>query len=408
MAVSGPGEERLRRLLDAGRLLVAEIDAEEILHHVLDAARELTGARFAALGVLDEDHAKLNRFITSGIDEELREQIGELPTGRGVLGALIRDPRPLRLDDVSAHESSVGFPPHHPSMSTFLGVAIKIRGVVFGNLYLTEKAEGASFTEADEAAAGVLAEWAAIAIDRARSAAQNRRKESIAGSEGERRRWSRELHDETLQGMGAIRVLLATALRHGGGPGLERAVEEGIAQLGEEIERLRGLITDLRPAALDELGLGAALEDVRRRAELRDHTHVRMAIALAHELGIAETRLDPDLESTVYRFVQESVRNAGRHAHADLIAVNVVERDDFVTVTIEDDGVGFDVGAKPAGFGLRGLRERVELRGGTLEVMSELGRGTTLTATLPVERASAIASESVETTEDRRVERPAG
>lgn len=366
---------------------------------MLDAARDVTSARFAALGVLDEDHTKLDRFITSGIDEELREQIGELPTGKGVLGVLIRDPKPLRLDEVSAHESSVGFPPHHPPMSTFLGVPITIRGVVFGNLYLSEKAEGASFTEADEAAAGVLAEWAAVAIDRTRSAARSRLQESIAGSERERRRWSRELHDETLQGMGAIRVLLATGLRQGDGPGLERAVEQGIAQLSEEIDRLRGLITDLRPAALDELGLGAALEDVRRRAELRDHTHVRMAIALAHELGIAETRLDPDLESTVYRFVQESLRNAGRHARADLVGVNVVERDDLVTVTVEDDGVGFDVSAKRSGFGLRGLRERVELRGGTLDVTSEPGRGTTLTATLPVVRAA-----SVETTEGRPVE----
>jgi signal transduction histidine kinase len=394
MTSHGPGQEHVRRLLDAGRLLVSDLDSDEVLDRVLEAAREVTGAQYAALGVLDEDHSRLDRFITSGVDEGLHRQIGDLPTGKGVLGVLIRDPKPLRLNDVSDHVSSAGFPPNHPPMRTFLGVPISIRGVVFGNLYLTEKADGASFTEADETAASVLAEWAAVAIDRTRSAAESRLKEGIAAYERERGRWSRELHDETLQGMGAIRVLLASGLRQGAGPGLERAVEEGIAQLSEEIDRLRGLITDLRPAALDELGLGAALEDVRRRAELRDHTHVRMAIALAYELGIEENRLDPELESTVYRFVQESLRNAGRHAQAELISVNLVERDDFVMVTVEDDGVGFDTGARPSGFGLRGLRERVALRGGTFSVRSEPGEGTTLTATLPVVRA-----ESVETTE---------
>jgi signal transduction histidine kinase len=211
-------------------------------------------------------------------------------------------------------------------------------------------------------------------------------RESVAGSERERRRWSRELHDETLQGMGAIRVVLATGLRMGTGEAIEQSVSDGIAQLGEEIDRLRGLITDLRPAALDELGLGPALEEVARRAERRDRIRVSTAIALAFELGIEETRLDPDLESTVYRIVQESLRNAGRHGHAKSISVSVVERDENILVTVDDDGQGFDPTAAAAGFGLRGLRERAALVGGTLTIESRPGAGTSVSATLPVTR----------------------
>jgi signal transduction histidine kinase len=188
--------------------------------------------------------------------------------------------------------------------------------------------------------------------------------------------------------MGAIRVGLATGLRKGPGAELERAVADAIALLGEEIGRLRGLITDLRPAALDEFGLAPALEELARRAELRDDNRVTMTIALANELGIEETRLDPELESTVYRIVQESLRNAGRHAQASVVAVSVIEQDNTLTVTVEDDGAGFDPRASRSGFGLRGLRERADLRGGAITIASEPGAGTTLTATLPVERVT--------------------
>lgn len=392
MSSTSLGTGDLRRLLDAGRLLVSETDFESVLESVLEDAKEITGARYAALGVLDAEGQGLDRFITSGIDAETHARIGDLPTGQGVLGVLITEPQPLRLDKVSEHPQSFGFPDHHPPMGSFLGVPILIRGQVFGNLYLTEKADDAAFSETDEAAAMVLADWAALAIDRTRSEAQDRLRESVAGSERERRRWSRELHDETLQGMGAIRVLLATGMRQGAGPELERFVADAIAQLGEEIDRLRGLITDLRPAALDELGLGPAIEEVARRAELRDHTRISTAIALAHELGIEDTRLDPELESAIYRIVQESLRNAGRHARAATVSVNIVERDDTLVVTIEDDGLGFDTSKSASGFGLRGLRERTQLRGGTLEIESQPGAGTTLTASLPVVRTAPISS----------------
>ena len=161
-------ERRLERLIDTGRTLVSELDLEAVLQRVLDAARELTNARYAALGVLDEQGAALERFLTVGIDEETHRAIGDLPRGRGVLGVLIRDPRPLRLADVGKHARSYGFPLGHPLMKSFLGVPILVRGKPYGNLYLTDKEDADEFDEQDEEAVVVLADWAAIAIENAR------------------------------------------------------------------------------------------------------------------------------------------------------------------------------------------------------------------------------------------------
>src|SRR5215203_3913958 len=161
-------EERLRRLLEVGRSLIAELDPEAVLDRLLDVAQELTDARYAAIGVLDDRREQLERFLTRGIDEDTHRAIGDLPRGRGVLGVLIHVPRPLRLSDVGTHPESYGFPLAHPPMHTFLGVPIVVHGNAWGNLYLTEKGGGGDFTDDDEETATVLADWAAIAIANAR------------------------------------------------------------------------------------------------------------------------------------------------------------------------------------------------------------------------------------------------
>jgi GAF domain-containing protein len=162
------GEGALRRLLDAGRSLVAHLDLERVLEDVLEIAADVTGARYAAVGVLDADRTRLARFVTRGIDEETHRAIGDLPRGRGVLGVLISEPRPLRLANVGEHPRSYGVPAHHPPTDSFLGVPILIRGRALGNLYLTEKEAGGEFTAADEEACVLLAGWAAVAIENAR------------------------------------------------------------------------------------------------------------------------------------------------------------------------------------------------------------------------------------------------
>src|SRR3954449_13614405 len=161
-------EHRLRRLVEVGRSLVTVLDPEAVLERLLEVARELTGAHYAAIGVLDERREQLERFLTAGVDAETARDIGDAPRGRGVLGVLIRDPRPLRLADVGTHPQSYGFPLAHPPMKTFLGVPIMIDGEAWGNLYLTEKAGGQQFSDEDEEATVILADWAAIAIANAR------------------------------------------------------------------------------------------------------------------------------------------------------------------------------------------------------------------------------------------------
>ena len=164
----GLGEQRLERLLELGRSLVGDLDLELVLKRVLEAGRELTGARYAALGILDSRREQLEQFLTVGIDEPTRRELGDLPRGHGVLGVLIHDPRPLRLRSVGDHPQSYGFPLGHPPMGSFLGVPVRIGGEVFGNLYLTDKQGAEEFDEADEQTLVALADWAAIAIANAR------------------------------------------------------------------------------------------------------------------------------------------------------------------------------------------------------------------------------------------------
>ena len=161
-----PDHQKLRRLQAVGRELETEPDPDRILERVLQEARAMTGARFAAIGVLDAARLELERFLTSGVDPAVHQEIGELPHGRGVLGLLISDPEPLRLDDLSAHPQSYGFPPGHPAMRTFLGVPLMIRNEAWGNLYLSEKEDGSGFDDHDMQAATALAEWASAALER--------------------------------------------------------------------------------------------------------------------------------------------------------------------------------------------------------------------------------------------------
>jgi len=163
-----PRPDRTRALIEAGIALSSELSLDAVLQKLVETAAALTDARYAALGVLDPSGEKLERFITTGIDQEARTAIGDLPHGRGILGVLIHDPQPLRLHDLHADPRSVGFPPNHPPMQSFLGAPVNLRGVVYGNLYLTEKAGGVDFEEDDEATLVLLAGQAAVAIENAR------------------------------------------------------------------------------------------------------------------------------------------------------------------------------------------------------------------------------------------------
>jgi signal transduction histidine kinase len=558
-------EDKLRRLLDVGRALVGELDPEAVLHRILDEARELTGARFAALGVLDESRSELERFLTAGIDAAAHRAIGDLPRGRGVLGVLIDDPRPLRLSDVGDHPRSYGFPAAHPAMHSFLGVPIMIRGEAWGNLYLAEKEGGGEFTEEDEEAVVVLSQWAATAIGNARlyedsehrrdqleravrsleaardiadaitgasdlerilelivkrgralvdartvlimlregdelvvaasaghapdarghripmsgstsgevlergrperlvdvgfglrvapeqlgvqdahtalivpmlhrgtglgvlaafdhgleadpfteedeqllrtfaasaanavalsrSVEADRLRSTIAAADAERKRWARELHDQTLQSLGGLRVSLASILGRGDGAAKDERIRQAMEDIEVEIANLRAIISDLRPSLLDDLGLVPAIEamvDRRREAGLE----ITSEIALG-DVGSSRLELDPELETTVYRIVQEALTNVARHARADSARVAVALSRGQVLIEVEDDGSGFDADAPTSGFGLAGMRERVYLSGGTIEIWPGQP-GTLVRVRLPVRPSSEVSTPSV-------------
>jgi signal transduction histidine kinase len=372
-------EQALRQLLLAGRGLVSELDPDRVLGRVLEVAMEITGARYAALGVLNRERTALERFISRGVDEATRERIGDPPTGRGVLGVLIDESRPLRLADVSAAPKSFGFPAHHPPMRTFLGVPIEIGGEPWGNLYLTEKAGGAEFDQADEEAVGVLGEWAAIAIGNARSVAAERLRLSMEAAEQERMQWARELHDETLQGLAATRLMLVTATRRAGGS-VPEGIDRAIKQVDHEIAALRALISDLRPDSLDQHGIAAALRGLAERVESRvSGVQIEVLVGLP-----SRGRPPRALEVAIYRVAQESITNALRHGGAGRLEITLEKSNTTYELTVIDDGSGFDPERTEFGFGIMGMRERAELAGGTLVIDAASGRSTRVVLRIPV------------------------
>lgn len=374
-------EARQERLIEAARALVSETDLDTTLSRVVSAAIEITGARYGALGVLDEERAGLERFIHHGVDEALVSRIGHLPRGRGLLGLLIEDPRPLRVEDIGSHPRSHGFPAGHPPMRTFLGVPIELGGEPWGNLYLTEKAGGVPFDEEDERNVATLAGWAAVAIANARSVAAARLREAMAAAEHERRQWARELHDETLQGLAFLRFTLGSAKENP--QRLGEIAPRMLEQIDLEITNLRALISDLRPDSLDEIGIEAALESLAQRMGQRSD-RVRIEVETSR---FGRDRLRAPLEIAIYRVAQEAITNAVRHGDAERIKVRLRRSKGWVEVSVADDGNGFDPDDVAPGFGLQGMRERAELARGELEIESESGRGATVRLRLPLIRA---------------------
>jgi signal transduction histidine kinase len=539
------GETRLRSLLDAIAAVTGELSLDAVLQRLVEVAVELTGARYGALGVIDRSGSHLERFLTTGIDAETHAAIGDLPRGRGILGVLIRDATPLRLRDIADDPRTVGFPPNHPPMRSFLGVPVMLRGVAYGNLYLTEKEGGEDFTDEDEELVTLLAAQAAVAIENARlyeSATQwSRQLESLievgnalaretdldrildlvarrllellearlvtvllpagedelrfaaAAGEGsaaligttmsssgsksgrvlerrrservdsvlddpevnreitrrlaarsglwvplvvreraigvigvydklgadprfsdgdlrlaetfgsraavavdlsqrvardalrrvveaqelERRRLARELHDETGQALTSILLALRP---------LEAALEKqenraALAELRElvvaTLQDVRRLAVELRPKVLDDFGLVPALE------RLTESFGEQTGIKVDFESRAGAERLPAEVETAIYRIVQESLTNVVKHAHAQRVSILVTRKDGGLTAVVEDDGRGFDTAEAGDGFGLEGMRERVALLDGRLEVESGEA-GTTLVAEVPL------------------------
>jgi len=541
-----PSQNRLRALIEAGLAITSELSLDALLQRLVEAAAELTEARYAALGVIDQSGAGLERFLTTGIDPETHAAIGELPRGGGILGVLIREATPLRLHDLNEDPRAIGFPASHPPMRSFLGVPVLLRGVAYGNLYLTEKARGEEFTAEDEELVGMLAGQAAVAIENARlfeaatdwsrqleslnevgnalatetdlqrlldliarrlrelisarvvtvvlpQGAEEMRFAAVAGEDAdslightmsragsksgrvlerrrservdsvvddlevdrgatrlvgartglwvpmfarersigvieahdklgadarfsdadlrlaetfasraavavdlserlernalgrvldaqevERRRLARELHDETGQALTSI-LLGIKSLEERADPEARKAIAELRELVVATLQDVRRLAVELRPKALDDFGLEAALE--RLTAAFSEQT----GIDVQFEAQFPE-RLPEDVETALYRVIQESLTNVVKHARARRVSILVTRRGATVRAVIEDDGQGFDPAARDGeGSGLNGMQERLTLLGGRLQVESTAGGvGTTVAAEVPL------------------------
>jgi len=245
-------------------------------------------------------------------------------------------------------------------------------------------ADGREFSEEDEHLLMTFAATAANAVSLAQSVEGDRLRGAMAATEAERGRWARELHDETLQSLAGLRMLLTATLSGGEDLASTReAVSGAIAEIAAEMDNLRAIISDLRPPALDELGLLAAIESLVDRHRGRNGHSIDTELSLL-DAGARGAQLDPGFESTVYRIVQEALTNVAKHASADEVHLALLESDRRITVDVQDDGCGFDTRSCSDGFGLSGIRERVNLAGGTLKVHSD-SHGTRILACMPVQ-----------------------
>jgi signal transduction histidine kinase len=542
-------EDRLRALFEASVAIASELSLEALLQRLVETAAAITGARYAALGVIDPSGSQLERFLTTGVDAETHAAIGDLPRGRGILGLLIREAKPLRLHDLGEDPHSVGFPPGHPPMRTFLGAPILLRNVAYGNFYLTEKADGEDFTDEDQELVSLLAAQAAVAIENARlyeaattwstqleslhevgnalavetdldrlldlvarrlrdlldarlvavllpagtdelrfaavargdevgddllgatmsrtasksgrvfERGRSERSDSVLddpevdheimrrfgarsglwvpliarartigliaahdklgadarfsdndvrlaeifasraalavdlsqriardalrrvvdAQELERRRLARELHDETGQALTSILLGLKRLEESVDGETSRAAVGDLRELVVATLQDVRRLAVELRPKVLDDFGLVPALE--RLTETFADQT----GIAVRFESGLGAERLPAEVETALYRIVQESLTNIVKHAHARTISIALTRKPGAVAVVVEDDGQGFDpTDVRDGGYGLEGMRERVGLLDGRLQVESGEGAGTTLVAEVPV------------------------
>ena len=540
------GTDRLRVLVETGIAINSELSLEGVLERIVEAAAGVTDAHYAALGVIDRSGTGLERFVTHGMTDEVEKQIGDLPHGGGILGVLIRDAHNLRLHNLSEHPRSVGFPPGHPAMHTFLGVPILLRGVAYGNLYLTEKDGGGDFTDEDEELVSLLAAqaavavenarlyesataWsqqleslneiggalvgelelgplldlvatrlreligarlvaialpagaglriaaadgegaadleafnslerdsktgrvlergrservdslledpevnqdvtrrlgastglyvpllarerpigvlvahdkmgsdprfssadlrlaeqfanrAAIAVDLSRRVARDALRRVVSGQELERRRLARELHDETGQALTSI-LLGLRAVEEAGSPDEMSTAASNLRELVVgTLQDVRRLAVQLRPKALDDFGLVAAVEHLVQT--FSEATAIRVDL----EAQLGDKRLPAEVETTLYRIVQEALTNIVKHAEASRVSILLVRSSTSATVVIEDDGQGFDPAElRDDGMGIIGMRERVELHDGRLTVESTPGSGATLVAEVPL------------------------
>ena len=366
------------RLLDVILPVASDLSLPVVLERIVAAACDLAGARYGALGVLGEDQA-LVEFITVGIDAETIARIGPPPEGHGVLGLLIWDPKPVRMDDIAQHASSYGFPPHHPPMHSFLGVPVLVRGEVFGNLYLSEKVGAPRFTQEDEDLVVGLAAVAGVAIENARLHARVRDAAVIE----DRERIARDLHDTVIQQLYATGMSLTAALRLAERPEVRERLTRSIDDLDRTMRSIRSTIFALEAA--DREGSAGLRADVVRLV-----TRSENALGFPPRLvldGLVDTLVTEGIADHLLAALRETLSNVAKHAHARRVDVEVTVDGGHAVVRVTDDGVGLPDVPRDGGNGLRNLAERATALGGEFTAERRENGGTVATWRVPLERA---------------------
>jgi signal transduction histidine kinase len=392
MAGVGTETDALRRLLDVALALGAERRTEAVLRVILDAARDLADARYAALGVPD-GAGGFSLFLTAGVDAATWAAIGALPRTHGLLGALLDEPTAIRLADIRTDERFAGWPAAHPDMCSFLGVPIVAGGEVLAELFLADKIadkiadtsagerDGADFTDADQRLVETLAAHAALAVVNAQ---RNERARELSVAQ-ERARLARDLHDSVTQTLFSLSLAAESAVAMAG-PAAEPGLAEQLGRLrelvGSALAEMRSLVDTLRAADLEADGLAAAL---RQRVELLRRVHdVPLSLAVRGPVRLR----DRTLEREVFRVATEALSNALQHAAAGRISVTLDTGGDTVRLVVADDGAGFDLAATrrtSRRLGLTSMRERAEALGGVLHVDTAAGAGTRVSLEVPAD-----------------------
>jgi signal transduction histidine kinase len=365
---------KLRRVLEATLLLEADLELPALLRHLIEEACSMTGARYGALGVLNGDRTALAEFLTVGLEEDEEKRIGARPTGRGVLGLLIVDPRPLRLPDIGSHPDSYGFPPNHPPMTSFLGVPIKVRGDVYGNLYLTEKIGWSEFTKDDEALVSALAIAAGIAIENARL---HQRVGEVAVYE-DRDRLARDLHDTVIQRLFAVGLSLQSMAGAASGTAMAERLAMAITDIDDTIRQVRASIFEL----------GSHTPGVRASAlalvrELAPVVGFNIPVSF---VGPLDSVVPEQVAEHLLATLREAITNIARHARASEATVALSVAGGLCRLQVTDNGRGFDhEQASDGGLGLVNMRRRAEKLHGKLTVESIETGGTRIEWEVPTD-----------------------
>jgi signal transduction histidine kinase len=374
---SGPAQ--LLRLLDAVMAIGSELSLADELRRITVIAADLVDATYAALGVLDESGSRLAEFITVGLTDEETARVGARPEGHGLLGLLILEPQPLRLPDLHAHPDSYGFPPGHPPMTSFLGVPIRLRGIVYGNLYLTDKADGQVFTDVDQELAVGLAAAAGVAIENARLHEQMR----AAGVLDERERIARDLHDDVIQRLFATGLSLQTTAAMVDEPLPAERIRTAVDELNVSIRQIRATIFELNQRHAAPISLRsdivAVCEEAAPTLGFKPSCDIQ---------GPVDSAVGEPIRGHLLLCLREALSNIARHARATSVQVAVRLTGGILVLRVADDGVGYRPVPGRRASGLDNMRARAVALGGRFSIgPPDAGAGTVATWEVPLDGA---------------------